>query len=91
MWLTITEIERDIQFMLNVLEILQKFYIHNILPEVLIRMDCDSAKCKWEWFHLSCVNLRRVPIIGIVQFVVKSKEKRKMAETCDVKNKKRKT
>ena len=22
---------------------------------------CDSKKCKWEWFHLSCVNLKRVP------------------------------
>ena len=22
---------------------------------------CDSEKCKCEWFHLSCVNLKRVP------------------------------
>ena len=22
---------------------------------------CDSEKCKWKWFHLPCVNLKRVP------------------------------
>ena len=22
---------------------------------------CDSVVCKWEWFHLSCVDLKRIP------------------------------
>ena len=86
MWLHITEIERDVQFMTNVSGILQNFYIQNILQEVLTRktensarkifhgwkdklhcfcnspyssdeswIGCDSERCKWEWFHLSCV------------------------------------
>ena len=37
MWLFITEIERDVQFMTNVIETLQNFYIQDILPEVLTR------------------------------------------------------
>ena len=37
MWLHIAEIERDVQFMKNVLEALQTFYIQNILSEFLTR------------------------------------------------------
>ena len=37
MWLHVAEIERDVQFMKNVLEALQTFYIQNILPEFLTR------------------------------------------------------
>ena len=37
MWLFITKIERDVQFMTNVLETLQNFYTQDILPEVLTR------------------------------------------------------
>lgn len=22
---------------------------------------CDSEECKWEWFHYSCVNVKRAP------------------------------
>ena len=43
MWLHITEIERDVQFMTNVLGTLQKFYIQNILPELLTRKIENSA------------------------------------------------
>ena len=43
LWLHITEIERDFQFMANVLGTLQNFYIQNILPEVLTRKIENSA------------------------------------------------
>ena len=26
-----------------------------------IWIGCDSIECKWEWFHLSCVKLKRIP------------------------------
>ena len=42
-WLHITEIERDVQFMTNVLGTLQNFYIQNILLEVLNRKIENSA------------------------------------------------
>ena len=42
-WLHIREIERDVQFMTNVLGTLQNFYIQNILPEVLTRKIENSA------------------------------------------------
>ena len=44
---------------------------------------CDSEKFKWEWFHLSCVNLKRVPRNNWYCPDC-CKEKPKMAETCDV-------
>ena len=22
---------------------------------------CDSETCKWEWFHLTCINLKGIP------------------------------
>ena len=43
MCLHITEIERDVQFMTNVLRKLQNFYIKNILPEVLTCKIDNSA------------------------------------------------
>ena len=44
MWLHITEIERDVQFMTNVLGILQNCYIQNIFLEVLTRKTENSAR-----------------------------------------------
>ena len=43
MWLHITEIERDVRFLTNVLGTLQNFYIHNILQEVLTTKIENSA------------------------------------------------
>ena len=43
MRLHIKEIERNVQFMTNVLGTLQNFHIHNILPEVLTRKIENSA------------------------------------------------
>ena len=37
MWLHITEIERQDQFLTNVLRTLQNHYIQNILPKILTR------------------------------------------------------
>ena len=51
---------------------------------------CNSEKCKWERFHLSSVNLKRVPRNNWYNKPC-YKEKRKMAEICDVKNNIRKT
>ena len=51
---------------------------------------CDSEKCEWEWFHLSCVNLKQVPRNNWYCPVC-GKKKQKMAEACDAKKKKRKT
>ena len=60
MWLHVTEIERDVQFMTNVLETLQNIYIQNILPEVLTRKIenlalkiFDGQKDKWYCFSNS--------------------------------------
>ena len=50
---------------------------------------CHSEKSNWEWFHSSYVNLKRVPRNNWYCSVC-LKEKYKMAETCDAKNKKRK-
>ena len=43
MLLHIVEIERDVQFMTNVLEMLQSLYIQNFLPEFLTRKIENSA------------------------------------------------
>ena len=33
----------------------------NIYNEDETWIGCDSDTCKWEWFHLTCFNLKRVP------------------------------
>ena len=50
---------------------------------------CDSEKCKREWFHLSWVNLKRVPRNNCHCPVCRNEEQT-ISETCDAKNKKRK-
>ena len=50
---------------------------------------CHSEKSNWEWFHSSYVDLKRVPRNNGYCSVC-LKEKHKMAEACDAKNKKRK-
>ena len=51
---------------------------------------CDSEKCKWEWFHLSCVNLKWVPKNNWY-YPVCHKRKVKNDWNLDAKNKKRET
>ena len=36
-------------------------YYKSIYNEHETWIGCDSETCKWEWFYLTCVNLKRVP------------------------------
>ena len=36
-------------------------YCESIYNEDGTWIGCDSETCKWEWFHLTCVSLKRVP------------------------------
>ena len=54
-------------------------YCKNIYNEDETWIGCDSDTCKWEWFHLTCFNLKRVPKGNwIVQYVEKKEVKRKL-------------